>query len=71
MSVTDRTMMLSPGHTAGRLGVRESTLANWRWNGRGPRYCKVGSRIMYREIDLADWLETQVRQSTSDLGPDV
>jgi predicted DNA-binding transcriptional regulator AlpA len=71
MSLTDRTVTLSPSETAARLGVRESTLANWRWSGRGPRHCKVGSRVRYLELELAEWLESQTRLSTSDDGSHV
>jgi len=71
MSLTDRTLTLSPHEAAARLGLRVSTLANWRWRGQGPQHCKVGGRIRYREMDLALWLESQIRQSTSDAGSHV
>ena len=64
-----RATTVSPAEAAQRYGLQESTLANWRWCGRGPQHVKVGGRVRYREIDLANWLESQLRQSTSDLGP--
>ena len=66
-----RTTTVSPGEAAERLGLQESTLANWRWSGRGPQHLKVGSRVRYRLCDLADWLDAHTRISTSDGGPNV
>ena len=64
-TLDDRTSTLSPAEAATRLGVESSTLANWRWNGSGPAYLKVGGRVRYRLSDLADWLDQQTRTSTS------
>jgi hypothetical protein len=38
------------------LGVHPRTLANWRSQGRGPRYVAVGRRRVYRISDLEDYL---------------
>ena len=37
---------------AQRLKVAEQTLANWRHLRRGPAYCRIGGRIVYRQSDL-------------------
>lgn len=37
----------------GRISIR--TLANWRWNGTGPLFTRVGGRILYRADELAKW----------------
>ena len=66
-----RSTTVGPGEAAKRLGIQVSTLANWRWAGRGPKHLKVGGRCRYRVMDLADWLEAQTRTSTSDRGPDA
>jgi phage terminase Nu1 subunit (DNA packaging protein) len=43
--------------TAEVLGVRVSTLANWRVTGRySLPYIKVGRLVRYRVADLAAWL---------------
>ena len=39
-----------------------------RWAGVGPRFIKIGRSVRYRGQDIIDWLEAQVRQSTSDNG---
>ena len=70
-SMEDRTTTMAPEEAAARLGVRKSTLANWRWSGRGPRHVKVGGRVRYRPCDIAGWLDSRTRTSTSDPGPDA
>ncbi|WP_371922666.1 helix-turn-helix domain-containing protein [Simiduia sp. 21SJ11W-1] len=32
-------------------------MENWRCQGRGPRYVKVGRYVRYRTSDLLEWLE--------------
>ena len=41
-----------------RLGTY-STLASWRHEGRGPKYIKIGGRVVYRGRDLNDWLDAR------------
>lgn len=36
----------------------ENALCQERWRGSGPRYVKVGSRVLYRARDLAEFLDT-------------
>ncbi len=39
------------------LGISLQTLRNWRWRGEGPRYCKLGKRLVrYRRSDIADFI---------------
>ena len=35
------------------------TMDNWRSQGRGPRYVRVGRRIMYRIVDLDAYLDAR------------
>ena len=49
-------------------GVAARTLEAWRVYGRGPRYLKIGDRVVYRRRDLDAWLKTRERNSTSDPG---
>lgn len=42
---------------AQRLGVSPRTLEHWRLNQQGPPYVRVGRRVVYREGDVAAWLE--------------
>ena len=39
--------------------AKPQTLARWRHEGIGPAYVKAGGRrILYRGIDLLDWLQS-------------
>ena len=43
--------------TAEVLGVKVSTLTNWRTTGRyALPYVKVGRLVRYRVVDLANWI---------------
>ena len=68
VTLDERTATVAPEETARRLGVKQSTLANWRSSGRGPRWCKVVGRARYRLHEIAVWLDAQTRTSTSDPG---
>jgi len=46
---------------AGRLKVARSTLQNWRYTGRGPRWIKLGRLIRYRVADVDAFLEVNTR----------
>lgn len=37
---------------AGFLDLKPRTLSRWRWEGKGPPYCKVGGAIRYCMSDL-------------------
>lgn len=36
----------------------EGTLAVWRSQGRGPRWCKQHGKCLYRQADLASFIDT-------------
>jgi excisionase family DNA binding protein len=44
------------------LGVPERTLATWAYEGRGPRYVRVGKLARYSLDDLLAWLEGNARE---------
>jgi hypothetical protein len=35
--------------------VTVETLSNWRFRGRGPRYTKVGTKVMYALADIEEY----------------
>ncbi len=55
---------------AERLGLRPKTLDNWRSQGVGPPFYKIGSRVVYDDVDVDRWLAQRRRTSTSDPGPE-
>ncbi|KAA5601759.1 helix-turn-helix transcriptional regulator [Blastochloris sulfoviridis] len=50
------------------LGLSGRTLEKHRTYGTGPRYCKLGGRVVYRLEDLVAWVELGLKASTSDPG---
>ncbi|GAA0202881.1 hypothetical protein GCM10008944_20700 [Cytobacillus oceanisediminis] len=49
--------LLTPADVGEHLRLSEKTLANWRCQGRGPAYLRVGRDIRYRAADVLAWLE--------------
>ena len=39
-------------HLARRWNVSPRTLERWRWLNQGPRYLKIGGRVVYRLEDV-------------------
>jgi excisionase family DNA binding protein len=66
---TDPPTLLTTSEAAAHLRLSPRTLEAWRLRGGGPRYRKLGDRVLYTQTDLDAWLETQARTSTSDPGP--
>jgi hypothetical protein len=52
--------------TAAILGVEVGTLRNWRALGKGPRFRKIGERMVrYHRADLAAFIGGEVRVQAS------
>ena len=60
--------LLNEEKTAEFLGLSTATLRKWRWEGKEPRFIKLGRRVVYRMSDIEAYLEKQSRLSTSDNG---
>lgn len=60
--------LLTDVEAADFLGLSRLTLRNWRYKGRGPRFCKLGGAVRYDRTTLEAWLAAQERCSTSDTG---
>jgi hypothetical protein len=43
---------LNQVHLARRWNLSPRTLERWRWLNQGPRYLKVGGRVVYRMEDV-------------------
>jgi hypothetical protein len=50
---------------ANRWHLSPRTLEQWRWLGKGPKFLKIGARVLYREEDVEAWEAAQVCQNTS------
>lgn len=64
--MTNVTKVVATVEAARMLGLSESTLAKMRLTGNGPIYCKLGRRVVYRLIDLEQWLQSRTARDTSD-----
>jgi predicted DNA-binding transcriptional regulator AlpA len=52
---------LTPIQVSVKLGITKNTLVRWRKDGRGPRFVKLGGRIVYPSRELESWLESRRR----------
>lgn len=50
------------------VGLSIQTLEKHRMYGTGPRYSKIGGRVIYRVDDLQTWVNNAAKTSTSDPG---
>ncbi|MBS3979500.1 MAG: helix-turn-helix domain-containing protein [Rhodobacteraceae bacterium] len=50
---------------ADRWNISHRTLERWRWTGEGPRFVKLGGRVVYRLEDVEAFERDQVRESTA------
>lgn len=49
----------TPAEVADYLGVTVKTLAQWRSQGKGPQYRKVGGFVRYRWLNVDRWYDAQ------------
>lgn len=53
---------LTERETAEMIRTTVGYLKQMRHKGRGPRFFKIVNEVFYRERDIDDWIEAQVRQ---------
>jgi hypothetical protein len=61
----DHRKYLKPLKAAEKIGVTVATMANWRWQQKGPPFYRVRGLILYCEEEIDGWI-TAGRQSTTD-----
>jgi len=52
---------------AERWLISPRTLEQWRWQGRGPQYLKIGGRVVYRLSDIESFEAASLHANT--VGP--
>lgn len=57
-------MFLTPEELAKRLSMKVGSLANWRTQGKGPKYVP-GRPILYPVSEVEAWVKRNTVQSTS------
>jgi hypothetical protein len=55
----DRRPLGKPPEVSEYLGVPETTLAQWRWLGTGPRWSTVGRHVRYRWEDVERYIDAK------------
>lgn len=58
-------MNLLPKEAAERLRVHPGTLSNWRVQGVGPRFIKLGRKVLYPVAEIEAFEREQLRQANS------
>lgn len=56
---------LTPEDLSDRWKVPLATLSQWRWNGKGPHYLKLGRHIVYLLQDVELFEEQKRRRDTT------
>ncbi len=49
------------------LGIASGTLEVWRCKGRGPRYRKIGSKVRYDLVDLEEFANARIIETTDSM----
>ena len=58
--------LLTQDEVSNMLDLAVPTLRKWRWEGKGPKFVKLGGRILYRESDIWAYINENVKSSTSE-----
>ena len=56
---------MTQSQLAERWMISPRTLEQWRWLGKGPRFLKIGARILYRDEDVESYEVSRICQNTS------
>jgi hypothetical protein len=52
------------------IGTTAATMRRWRYEGRGPRYTKVGSSVRYRIADLESFVSQRTVETRDSARPE-
>lgn len=55
---------LTQTQLAARWHISPRTLEQWRWLGKGPKFLKIGSRVLYDEAEVIAFEASQLCQNT-------
>ena len=58
-------MHLTPKEAADRLRLTVGTLSNWRMQGAGPRFIKLGRKVLYPLAEIEAFEQRQLRSNTA------
>jgi predicted DNA-binding transcriptional regulator AlpA len=57
---------IAAGALAEQLGVSLRSLERWRETGTGPRFTRLGRRVVYLRCEVDKWVTANTRSSTSE-----
>ncbi|MBH0053182.1 helix-turn-helix domain-containing protein [Salinibacterium sp. SWN139] len=57
--------LLTPAVLSERIGQTERTLSEWRINGKGPLFIRIGRSARYRPEAVDEWLLSREYRSTA------
>jgi len=58
---------LLPREVADRFRMNMHTLANWRLQGRGPKFIKCGKKVLYPLVEVEAWEKANLRTATTEV----
>lgn len=58
--------LMTTRQAAEALQVKETTLEQWRWSGKGPEFIKLGRSVRYRPTSLKAFVEARAYTSTTE-----
>lgn len=56
--------MLTDKQVGDIVHMKPSSLAQMRYKGTGPKFVKLGSRVLYRREDVVAWIDENVHTIT-------
>lgn len=66
MKPKDETKHLTTADLAARWDMSTGTLTNWRVLGLGPKFIKIGSRVLYSLAAVEEFERERERRNTQD-----
>lgn len=67
MATVTPPVKLNRAEAADYLGTTKSTLATWATHGRGPKFVKIGGKVLYLQKHLDEYLEARATNCSSSL----
>jgi hypothetical protein len=58
--------LLTEEELCSALENKPATLQQWRCEGYGPKFVKLGKAVFYRFTDVEDWINRSVHESVKD-----
>lgn len=60
--------LMTQADLAAYLGKSKAWCERARWAGQGPQFVKLGRNVRYKAEDVLEWIDSNIRQSSSEQG---